>query len=342
VSEAAWLARKFGAKIILLHVANKEHDWSKASHKRLAQSELDEMRWSLLVGLSVTRLVVTGTPAVTILEIADQCGADLIMMSINERWRAVYESGRHLSDHRFLLHSITADVVRGARCPVWIGALPRVPTKRDFSIKRILFSAELNEHDARSVTMAAKFAKALDAELFLTHITNTFGGATGTLAAETWKSEFEDAARRELIKLQSCCDTQTEIIVESGNDIESLNKITKDMDANLLIIGDLFANDEWNRNSRGYRIVRRSSVPAIVLPDPSRPQEARDIGGAVLGKHSAKTVSPVNRAILLLLVISLGLILMKLAFYSALHTTCDYAGIGSGAPKVCAENLLPK
>src|ERR1019366_9453275 len=93
--QAAWLARRFQAEVVLLHVVTPlsypagvlegGHELTAkdlhAESIQQAQEDLDQALRPELDGLAVTRLLIRGEPGTEILETAREHNADLIMMS---------------------------------------------------------------------------------------------------------------------------------------------------------------------------------------------------------------------------------------------------------------------
>ena len=148
VHQAAWLARRFHAEIILLHVVTplsypagvleSGHEiTARDLHAHIvqrAQKDLDQALRPELDGIAVTRVLLRGDPAREIVETARDQNVDLIVMS-------THGDGAF---YRFLLGSVTAKVLHETHCPVWTGAHLEEAPAGDFSIRRILCSVDLN------------------------------------------------------------------------------------------------------------------------------------------------------------------------------------------------------
>jgi nucleotide-binding universal stress UspA family protein len=118
------IAQKFEAEVVLLRVLSQEAVAVAAGngpqyieisqlHERHDREEADnylrsiKAQW-LATGVPISTMVTSGAPPEQILEAADNCGADLIVMSTHGR------SG--LS--RFLYGSVAEAVLRGTQLPV--------------------------------------------------------------------------------------------------------------------------------------------------------------------------------------------------------------------------------
>ena len=196
VSEAAWLARRFRAEIVLLHVVTPlsyPAGFLESGHEitardlhahivQRAQKDLDRALQPDLDGVAVTRVLLRGDPAHEIVNVARDRKVDLIMMSTHG-YGAFY---------RFLLGSVTAKVLHEIECPVWTGAHLEESPEREFSIRRVLCSVELNGHSRHTVSLAAEMATAVNAALTLVHITGSVEiyGPGGSHVDPGWKEKL--------------------------------------------------------------------------------------------------------------------------------------------------------
>src|SRR6185295_13696210 len=124
--QAGALARYFGAELILLHVnpilvptltslrefgGPIDTGWITALEAQ-ARRDLETYHQADLKGAKVTRTVVTGDPAASIVEFAHREKPDLIVMPTHG-----YGPFR-----RLLLGSVVAKVLHDSEVPVWTGA----------------------------------------------------------------------------------------------------------------------------------------------------------------------------------------------------------------------------
>src|SRR5579862_12717 len=139
VLQAAWLARRFHAEIILLHVVtplNYPAGLLEGGHEmtardlhahivQRAQQDLDQALRPELDGITVTRVLLRGDPAHEIVKTARDRNVDLVVMST--RGEGAF--------YRFLLGSVTAKVLHEIDCPVWTGAHLEEEPAGEFSIR---------------------------------------------------------------------------------------------------------------------------------------------------------------------------------------------------------------
>ncbi len=175
VQQAAWLARRLHAEMILLHVVTplsypagvleRGHEiTARDFHAQIvqrAQKDLDEALRPELDGIAVARLLLRGDPAQEIVKTARDRNVDLVAMST--RGQGPF--------YRFLMGSVTAKVLHEIHCPVWTGGQLEEAPAHEFSIRHVLCSVDLSPHCRHTVSLAAEMAAAVDATLTLVHIT---------------------------------------------------------------------------------------------------------------------------------------------------------------------------
>ena len=269
VHQAAWLARRFLAEVILLHVVTplsypaglleSGHEITAQDlHAHIvqrAQEDLDRALQPELDGIAVTRMLLRGDPAHEIVEMARERNVDLIMMSTHGNG-AFYQ---------FLLGSVTAKVLHEIECPVWTGAHLEEAPAREFSICRVLCSVELNGHSRHTLSLAAEMATAVNATLTLVHITGSVDiyGPGGSHVDSGWKQNIVGFAAEEIAKLQQDVGTKAEVIINSGNVAELLNRAAEQTEADVLVIGHIPGLSHLGDNGNGYGIIRASQIPVL-------------------------------------------------------------------------------
>jgi nucleotide-binding universal stress UspA family protein len=269
VHQAAWLARRFHAELILLHVVTPldypagalefgDEITARDLHSRAverAQQDLDQVSGPELDGIAVTRVLLRGDPAQEIVKTARDQNADLIVMST--RGHGVF--------YRFLLGSVTSKVLHESHCPVWTGAHLEEAEAREFSIRRVLCSVDLGPHSPHTVTLAAEMAAAVDATLTLIHITAgvEMWGPGGSFVDPVWKERLVGFATKEMAKLQQDVGTNAEVIIDSGSVPELLNRAAEQTKADVLVLGHIPGRSHLGDNGNGYGIIRASRIPVL-------------------------------------------------------------------------------
>ena len=269
VQQAAWLARRFHAEMIPLHVVTplsypagvleSGHEiTARDLHAHIvqqAQKDLDETLRPELDGIAVTRVLLRGDPAHEIVKTSRDRNVDLIVMST--RGEGAF--------YRFLLGSVTAKVLHESHCPVWTGAHLEEPQAHEFSIRRVLCSADLSPRCRHTMSLAAEMAAAVGATLTLVHITAgvEVWGFDGSHVDQAWKEKVVGFAAKEIAKLQQDVGTKAEVIIESGNVPELLNRAAERTKADVLVIGHIPGRSHLGDNGNGYGIIRESHIPVL-------------------------------------------------------------------------------
>jgi nucleotide-binding universal stress UspA family protein len=267
--QAAWLARRFHAEIVLLHVVTplgypagvleSGHEITardlQAHIVQEAQKDLEEALLPELDGIAVTRLLLRGDPAHEIVKTARDQNADLIVMSTRG----------HGAFYRLLLGSVTAKVLHESHCPVWTGTHLEEAPEREFSIRNVLCSVDLSGRSRHTVSLAAEMAAAVEATLSLVHITPgvEIYGPGGPHVDPAWKEMIVGFAAKEIAKLQQEVGTTAEVIIDSGNVPELLNRAAERTEADVLVVGHSPGRSHLGDNGEGYGIIRESHVPVL-------------------------------------------------------------------------------
>jgi len=269
LQQTAWLARRFHAEVILLHVVpplsylagslESGHEiTARDLHAHIvqrAQQDLDQALLPEFDGIAVTRLLLRGDPAREIVETAHNRDAGLIVMPTH----------RHGVFYRLILGSVTAKVLHETQCPVWTGAHLEEAPDGEFSIRNVLCSVELNPHSLHTVSLAAALAAAADATLTLVHVTASVDvyGPGGFHVDPVWKEKIVGFAIEEIARLQQEAGTNAEVIVASGNVPELLNRAAEQTKADVLVVGHIPGRSHLGDNGEGYGIIRHSLIPVL-------------------------------------------------------------------------------
>ena len=221
-----------------------------------AQKDLDQALGPELDGIAVTRVLLRGDPAHEIVKTARDRNVDLIVMST--RGDGAF--------YRLLLGSVTAKVLHETDCPVWTGAhLEEHAGARVFDPPRSLFGGIERRTAATPCRWAAEMAAAVDATLTLVHITSSVEiyGPGGSHVDPVWKEKIVGFAAEEIAKLQQDVGTKAEVIIDSGNVPELLNRAAERTKADVLVIGHIPGRSHLGDNGNGYGIIRASQIPVL-------------------------------------------------------------------------------
>jgi nucleotide-binding universal stress UspA family protein len=269
VQQTAFLARHFRSEVILLHVVTplsyptgvleSGHELTArdlhAAVINRAQQDLDQALRPELEGIAVRRLLLRGDPAREIAQLARDEKVNLIAMSTHSQ-SAFY---------RFLLGSVTAKVLHHCQCPLWTDTHVGPASAGPVAIRNVLCAVDLSAHSRPTLSSAARIATEFGARLTLIHITagvETYGPG-GPHVVPEWKEAIVSAAVTEIAKLQQDVGTDAEVIIDSGNVLELLNRAASQAKSDLLVIGHLPAGGHLGANGAGYAIIRHSQIPVL-------------------------------------------------------------------------------
>jgi len=269
MDQAVWLARRFHAEMILLHVIpplnypagvfeSGDEITARDLHARIvqrAQQDLDRPLPPEFDGIATTRILLRGDPADEIVKTARDRNAGLIVM-------ATHGLGAFYS---MLLGSETARVLHESQCPVWTGAHLEEAPAGEFSIRRVLCSVDLSPHSRYTASLAAGMAAALDATLTLVHITASteFWGPGGSYVDPEWKERIVGIAIQEMARLQQDVATKAEVVIDSGNVPKLLSRVAGQTNADVLVVGHRPGRSHLGDNGEGYGIIRESRIPVL-------------------------------------------------------------------------------
>ena len=174
-------------------------------------------------------MLLKGDPAGEIVKTARDHKVDLIMMSTHGLG----------AFYRFLVGSVTAKVLHESHCPVWTGAHLEEAPAHEFSIRRVVCSVDLSPHSHHTVSLAAEMAAAVDATLTLVHITTgvEVWGPGGSHVDPVWKEMIVGSATKGIAQLQQDLGTKAEVVIDSGNVPELLNRAAEQARADVMIVG---------------------------------------------------------------------------------------------------------
>ena len=243
--QAAFLGRRFGSEIVLLHVVQPLGyleatlvSGARDLHEKMIEQAHQDLENSLqgeFAGVGVRRLLVTGQPAKEIVATARTEEVDLIVM-------ATHGEGPF---YRLLLGSVTGKVLHEVNCPVWTGAHLEEVSADEFAIRRVLCAIDLTEHAVHTLKEAADFAQGFGATLTVAHVTGgveSFGPG-GEHVDPEWKQTLVSFASKEIARLQG----------EAG---------TK---ADVLIVGRTPPGGHLGQHGEGYSIIRDARVPVLSI-----------------------------------------------------------------------------
>lgn len=263
VHQAATLARHFHSEIVMIHVLS--------AHSHAAGVPADGAGWDMLgemirgaeknqdlslrpelEGLAIGRMVAKGDPARAIVETAQVEQADLIMMP-----------SHGYTFNRFLLGSVTAQVLHGNECPVWTGAHAEESPVLQFAIRSILCAVDLGSRSGEAVSWAAQMAAEFGARLTLAHVTSSVEllGPGGRYVVQKWKEELVSDASQRIANLQLEMGIKADVLIGSGDVAKVLSQAAKQTKADLLVM-ECYPYD-GNLRIHGYAIICAVPIPVL-------------------------------------------------------------------------------
>jgi nucleotide-binding universal stress UspA family protein len=255
--QAAALARHFHAGLILLHVnpiqvpalispsdfsGPIDTGWITALEAQ-GRKDLDTYHQADLAGVEARKIVVTGDPAASIVELAHREQPDLIVMPTHG-----YGPFR-----RFLLGSVAAKVLHDVDVPVWTGAhLQKGSQPMWKRIGRVICAIDLRTAEA-VLPWARDFASEFKAELIVVH------------AVPESRAQVSAAEAHEYIRcLQRKLAVPGEILIEEGNPAQVVQAAANRRNADLVVIGRSPREGVLGRlRTNAYSIVRDAPCPVV-------------------------------------------------------------------------------
>ena len=262
VREAAAIASRFKAKLILLHAVETasssdyqggeapgvDEAYEAEGLAHLIEREAPEAKTELIV--------VRGELGESVRRICDEQAVDLVVMPT--RGAGSYR--------QYLLGSNTAKVLHDVACPVLTGAHLEHPAEACYPYKRILCMPDLRDGGPGVMRYGRGFATAFDAELLLAYIGPDFH-LMGTGMYQKFLQTLEGSARLHLERLAEQEGVEAEIRVETGELEERLPRLLLQRDIDLLVISrGVSASGEGGGLSAGaYAAIRCSPCPVLSI-----------------------------------------------------------------------------
>lgn len=252
---AAGLARRSGARVVMVHVVSPES----------APVDFDGLQRTvapLLEGIEVQPLLRRGPVAREILAAARSENADLIVLTRHGRW----QSASDLGFSRFLLHSVLCRILLDANCPVWVEPETGAPPQ----IAHVLCGIASPVHDRETIGHAAGIAALLEARLSL--FRNSLGAAIAVPGqqelTQAWQREVAAAVRADLEALRESLGVCADVRVGTGGFVSALLRET----AGLIAVRR--TSRDWGSDETLHPLVRGADVPLLVYPGELRPLRA--------------------------------------------------------------------
>jgi nucleotide-binding universal stress UspA family protein len=265
---AASLARHFRAQLTLLHVnpvymagaclagemtPPVDPAWVTALEAQRYR-ELTEWHKEELQGLDCQRAVMTGDPATSIVEYANEHQIGLIVMATHG-----YGGFR-----KFLLGSVAAKVLNDARCPVWTGAhLAEGPAHDLGNLSDVLVALDNGATSERVLRWGREFAAEFRAPISVIHAIPRLDAIEGFDDPELRAARAhaaETVIQCLLRKTGTGKEQPIEVTIEEGDPAKVVAHAS--LGADVLVIGRGPCARERLR-THSYAIIREAPCPVI-------------------------------------------------------------------------------
>ena len=214
---AVHLAAEFGSELVFLHAI--QNGWPPSQAQR-------EIRDRIRATTDGHRFLFReGPPVSVILNTAAAEHPSLILIATRRKPALA----------RFLDGSITAQVLRGARCPVWVGLDHLVPFPGT-PIRNVLCAVSLGPRTCPVLRWSLNLARTLRASLSVIHASNALESHTGPYERE-WRYRLKQMAGKEIASLQAELGTNAEVWLEPGNALTAIPPLAGHLGADLVVIG---------------------------------------------------------------------------------------------------------
>lgn len=234
----------------------------KEAHQYLNEAA-GELRQTLLAGVDIDTLVVSGDPASAILQTAGERHADLIVMTSHARGavgRAAYGS-------------VADRVARTATIPVVItrpnddGEVKEQP-----AIRRILVPLDLSPLSRGAIPTAQRMALHLGASVHLVHVIDNFSSymaINGVPVSQALIDEWYADAKQELEKMRGelqAAGVETTAAIYQGSTYANICEIAKPDDLIVMTSHGRSGFSRWLIGSIAEKLVRLAPVPVCLVP----------------------------------------------------------------------------
>jgi nucleotide-binding universal stress UspA family protein len=164
---------------------------------------------------------------------------------------------------RFLLGSVAEEVWRTAACPVLtVGPHALHHTTEEIGLRQILYPTDLSAESFAAAPFALSFALEYQARLAVLHVVPAAIRASVRLLARAFRDELQEMFPPET--LPWC---EPECIVESGEPAESILRVAKEREADLIVLGVRTpeALVKQHVSNVAYPVVAGSDCPVLTV-----------------------------------------------------------------------------
>jgi nucleotide-binding universal stress UspA family protein len=252
--QAQVLARHFHSEVTVLHVVDPQEQESGRFERDGAKvTELETLLARGFNGASVRQIIRDGDPTRNILHFTESHDVDLIVM-------ASHGYGPFRS---FLMGSVTAEVERQAKRPVWVTA--HAPQEPPLTFRTVLCAVDLTAGTDwdNIIDWAKEFAAAFMARLIAVHVIRELDSRDELYFPDDRLSQVE---RREIERIKQKLGKEGQVLLVGGDVSEAVCSQAKNVHADLLVIGrSPKAGSLGTARTTSFTIIRESPCPVVSI-----------------------------------------------------------------------------
>jgi nucleotide-binding universal stress UspA family protein len=250
--QAEALARHFHSEVTVLHVVDPQEQ--ESGHFEPGGAKVSEVETLLARGFNgaaIRRKLCDGDPTWNILDFTKSNDVDLVVMA----------SRGYGPFHSFLMGSVTAEVQRNARCPVWVTA--HKPQERPPMFRTVLCAVDLCASSDSIVDWAKAFATAFMARLIVVHVIRGLESSEEPYFPGDWLSQMD---RQEIGEIKQRVGKEGQLLLIGGDVPEAVCSQARKVHADLLVIGrSTKAGSLGAARTTSFTIVRESPCPVVSI-----------------------------------------------------------------------------
>jgi nucleotide-binding universal stress UspA family protein len=215
---AVSLAARLGSELVFVHAL--QNGWPLEPAQRKIRDGINTK------SCGHRFLFCEGEPVAAILQAAESEKCDLILMPTRGRPALV----------RLFDGSITAQVLRRAKCPVWVGLDGLLPSATK-PLRTVLCGLSLAPSGQAVLRWSASLAMQFNARLSLVHSSKALEAKPGIPCDQEWRSWLRRIARDEIRGLQTAAGTRAEVWLSPGRAASVIPPLAGCLGADLVVLG---------------------------------------------------------------------------------------------------------
>lgn len=238
-------------------------EWILTEARQFLDEVATDFRGTLLAGIEVETIVAAGDPAGTILKVAADQHADLIVMTSHARGavgRATYGS---VADRVARTSTIPVVITR----PMDDGDANEQP-----AITRIILPLDGSALSREAIPMARAMALHLGASIHLVHVIDTFSSymaINGVPVSQPLLDEWYADSKHELEKIEGelkAAGARVDAAIYQGSTFANITEIAKPGDLIVMTSHGRSGVSRWLLGSIAEKLVRLAPVPVCLVP----------------------------------------------------------------------------